>query len=46
MQKKIRTQTNEIYNKIQRSLNKQLITTDTTKLVDRRPESRYYTARR
>jgi hypothetical protein len=46
MQKKIRAQTNEIFNKIQKSLNKQIVITDTTKLVDRHTESRYHTARK
>ncbi len=43
MKNKIRTQTNEIFNKILKSLNKQSAATDTTKLVDRRSESRYHT---
>lgn len=46
MQKRIREQTNDIFEKIQRSLNKQIPTTDTTKLTDRRVESRYNHARR
>lgn len=43
MKKSIRSQINEIFNKIQKSLKKQSATTDTTKLVDRRSESRYHT---
>jgi hypothetical protein len=44
MEKKIRTQTNGIFNKIQKSLNRQITTTDNSKPVDRRSESRYHTA--
>ena len=46
MQKKIRTKTNEIFSKIQKSLNRQITITDSTKLVDRRSESRYHTGRK
>ena len=41
MQKIIRAKTNDIFNKIQKSLNKQVVTTDTTKLAERRSELRY-----
>ncbi len=44
MNKKIRTQTTEIFNRIQASLNKPTIITKTTKLVDRRLQSRYHIA--
>jgi len=44
MHKKIRTQTNQIFQKIQLSLNPPTNTGIKTKQVDRRSESRYHTA--
>ena len=44
MHKKIRTQTNQIFQKIQLSLNPPTNSDMKTKEVDRRSESRYHTA--